>query len=90
MMCHELEPTPEPCTGVLLVVLPSCMRAHQWLLNGGVVNAFSLGGVEANLSTRQRNTIHDTRVCRLKIYSGPTLVLVPLMLHLSTEALNAD
>ena len=29
-------------------------------------------------------------VCRLNIYSGPILVLVPLMLHLPTEALNAD
>ena len=29
-------------------------------------------------------------VCRLQIYSGPTLVPVPLMLHLPIEALNAD
>ena len=43
-----------------------------------------------------RNTIHlqsanpQLSVCRLKIYSGPTHVLVhvPLMLHLPTEDLN--
>ena len=42
-----------------------------------------------------RTTIHSqsanpcSRLCRLKIYSRPTLVLVPLMLHLPIGAINA-